>query len=111
MSIRESSIHPEAGRCSRGVGISDHVQVEVLDVIHVCESVWGVNGLLGAAEIDDRADAVLDQAVLRRFGEVVEAVGTEEGTPARGLAVRSPVAAEIADVVGAGNGLANESRS
>ena len=85
------------------VGITDHVQVKILDAFHVGEGVGGFDGLMGAAKVDDCPDAVLDQIRPGRLGEIVETIGAEEGAVARGLAVQRRAAAEIADVVCAGD--------
>ena len=58
--------------------------------------------LLGAAKIERAADAELPQHGDIVVGEMAEMVGAEDLPPAHGAAVARRIAAEIAEIAGAG---------
>ena len=62
----------------------------------------GGNALLGAAEIEGAPDAEAAQHLDIGVGEVAEMVGTEDLPPADSAAVAGGIAAEVAEIAGAG---------
>ena len=60
------------------------------------------SALLGAAEIEGAPDAEAAQHLDIGFGEVAEMVGAENLPPADGAAVAGGIAAEVAEIAGAG---------
>ena len=62
----------------------------------------GGGALLGAAKVERAADAELPQHGDIVVGEMAEMVGAEDLPPAHGPAVARRIAAEIAEIAGAG---------
>jgi len=62
-----------------------------------------VRQLVGMAQVDDRGEAFGDQRVHAGLVDAMEAVGAQHAAPLRG-AVSGGIAAEVAHIVGAGDG-------
>ena len=60
------------------------------------------DALLGAAEIECAPDAEAAQHLDIGFGEMAEMVGAEDLPPAHDAAVPGRIAAEVAEIAGAG---------